>query len=254
MSKPDPLTEGARSSSMERVNLKNGILAAIENGDRLLEDARSMLEWERFPTSYALAVLAQEEYAKALLLSLVEASAVPWSDDIRRALHDHVCKQLVSVILDYLSPDIDEFLLRHDPSRVGEKRAVFPPDVLDAIHVICHERIPRGRDRWWLDPAERPLDRMVKVIADGRLESQKQDAVYVRLGSTGEVLSQPSRVSPDGAKAEVDRSERIGRQLRPYGRTPGLPDDLDSEKLIALFKLLTGRLSLEDFNAYWWAR
>ena len=62
---------------MEKHNLKHAILAAIENGDRLLADAKSMLDWERFPTSYALAVLAQEEYAKALLLSLIDADAIP---------------------------------------------------------------------------------------------------------------------------------------------------------------------------------
>lgn len=239
---------------MEEENLRIAILAALQNGDRLLEDAESLLEWERFPTSYALAVLAQEEYAKALLLSLIEANAIPWSDDVRRALRDHVCKQLVSVILDYLSPDDDECFRRHDLSRIDEKRPIFPSNVLDGIHVICHERIPRERGRWWLDPSDRPLDGIVKAIADGRLENQKQDATYVRLGKSGEVLSRPSRVSQDAAKAEVERSERIGLQLRPYGRETGLPNGLDAEKLIALFKLLTGRLSPEDFNTHWWAR
>ncbi len=239
---------------MENLNLKNGILAALENGDRLLADAQSMLDWERFPTSYALALLAQEEYAKAFLLSLIEVNAIPWSDDVRRALHDHVCKQLVSVILNYLSPDTDEFLCRHDPSQLREKRPIFPPNVLDAIHLICHERIPRERDRWWIDPSDRPLNGIVKAISDGGLERHNQDAIYVRLSKTGEVLSGPSLVSQDAAKAEVERSERIGLQLRPYGRAPGLTDGLDSEKLIALFKLLTGRLSAEDFNAHWWAR
>ena len=239
---------------MHTADFKNGIAASLENGERLLEDAKSMLEWERFPTSYALAVLAQEEYAKALLLGLVDAGAIPWSADVRRALYDHVCKQLVSVILDYLSPDIDEFLRRHDLSRMSEQRPMFPSDVLDAIHLICHERIPRERDHWWMDPSERPLDQRVKAIADGRLDRHKQDAIYVNIGKTGDVCSQPSRLSSDAAKAEVDRSERIGQQLRPYDRAPGLPDDLDSEKLIALFRLLTGKLSPEDFSAYWWAR
>lgn len=239
---------------MDRGDFKNGIAASLENGDRLVEDAKSMLEWERFPTSYALAVLAQEEYAKALLLSLIDAGAIPWSPDVRRTLHDHVCKQLVSVILDYLSPDTDEFLRRYDLSRIAERRPIFPSDVLDAIHVVCHERIPKERDRWWIDPSERPLDQRVKAIADGGLDRQKQHAIYVHIGKTGEICSQPSQVSATDAKAEVNRSERIGRQLRPYDRAPGLPDDLDSEKLIALFRLLTGTLSPEDFNTYWWAK
>lgn len=239
---------------MENIKLKNAILAVIDNGDRLLDDAKLMLDWERWPTSYTLAMLAQEEYAKALLLCLIQVDAIPWSSDVRRALHDHVCKQLVSVILDYLSPDFDEFLRRHDSSRLHEEKPIFPGNVLDAIHLICYERIPRERDRWWVDPSDRPLDGVVKAIADGRLEGNKQDAIYVRLGKTGEVISRPSAVSSDATKTEVERSERIGSQLRPYNRELGVGDNLDAEKLIALFKLLTGRLSLEEFGAYWWAR
>src|SRR5262245_21808943 len=103
--------------------LSGAIAASIENGDRLAEDARTMLECERVPTAYALALLAQEEYAKALLLGLVMADAIPWSGDVRRALHDHVCKQLVAVILDYLAPDDDEFFRRYiDPARLEQKK------------------------------------------------------------------------------------------------------------------------------------
>jgi len=213
-----------------------------------------MLDWERFPTAFALAVLAQEEYAKVLLLSLVDANAIPWSSDVRRALHDQVCKQLAAVILDYLSPDDEEFFRRHDLSRIGAKEAVFRADVLDAIHVICHERIPRERDHWWLDPSERSLDEIVESIANGRLEGHKQDAIYVRIGKAGDVLARPLEIGEAVAKAETARSERIGLQLRPYGRTPGLPKDLSSEKLVALFGLLTGRVSPEDYSAHWWAR
>jgi AbiV family abortive infection protein len=235
-------------------SLAPAISASLENGNRLVEDAKSMLDWERFPTAYALAVLAQEEYAKTLLLSLVAAGAIPWSDDVRRALHDHICKQLMSVILDYLSPDFDEFLKRYGPEATHDLHPIFPGEVLDAIHVICHERIPREHFRWWIDPSDRPLDNKIKGIADGKIDREKQDAIYVGIGKTGEVCSQPSHASSEKAKAEVERAERIGQQLRPYDRSPGLPDNLDSEKLIALFKLLTGRLSPEEFGAYWWAR
>lgn len=234
--------------------MKPAILASLQNADRLTEDAETMLDWERIPTAYALALFAQEEYAKAFLLSLVDAGALPWSADVRRALHDHVCKHLVSIILDYLSPDIEEFLRRHELSRVAEKRPIFPGDVLDAIHVICHERIPRGRDRWWLDASERPLDPKVGAIADGRLDGERQDAIYVRLGKTGAVASNPNKIVADAVKMEVERSKRIGQKLRPYDRMPGLPTDLDSEKLIGLFKLLTGTLSSEEFGQFWWAR
>jgi len=124
--------------------------------------------------------------------------------------------------------------------------------VLDAIHVICHERIPREGGRWWLDSSEQPLDARVSFISDGRLDRSKQDAIYVRLGKIGDVLTRPFTMSEESAKTEVERAKRIGQQLRPYNRAPGLPEDLDSEKLIAIFKLLTGALPVEEFNRYWW--
>jgi len=104
-----------------------------------------------------------------------------------------------------------------------------------------------------MDPSERPLDETVSAIAGGRLDRQKQDALYVRIGKTGQALSNPSQFSRDVAKVEVDRSDRVGTQLRPYDRAPGMAMGLDSEKLIALFKLLTGGLTPEEFGAYWWA-
>lgn len=86
-----------------RMNVKmaqRAILAALENGDRVLEDSKWLFDCDRFPTSYALAVLGQEEYAKALLLSLVYKGAVPWSSYVQRALTDHICKQLLAVVLE----------------------------------------------------------------------------------------------------------------------------------------------------------
>jgi AbiV family abortive infection protein len=111
---------------MKSLDLKPAILAALKNGDRLTDDSELLLEGERFPSSYALALLAQEEYAKAFLLCLVSAGALPWTAQVKHALHDHVCKQLASVILDYLSPDIDEFLRRHELVRLREKDPIFP--------------------------------------------------------------------------------------------------------------------------------
>jgi hypothetical protein len=52
--------------------------------------------------------------------------ALPWTAQVKHALHDHVCKQLASVILAYLSIDIDEFLRRHERLRLREKDPIFP--------------------------------------------------------------------------------------------------------------------------------
>lgn len=234
---------------------KSGITASLVNADRLFDDAKSLYECDRFPTSYALAILAEEEYSKAMLLSLVNAGAIPWSLDVRRALHDHVCKQLVTVILDYLSQDIELVLLRYMPSKKDQLPVIFPSDVLDAIHLICHERIPREYDRSWIEPTDRPIENGVNIIAKGLFDRKKQDAIYVGIGGAGEIISQPSQITSEVAKSEIDRCERFGVHLRPYNnKEVCLSDDLDSEKLVAVFKLLTGNISVEDFNTYWWAR
>ena len=239
---------------MEHKKFLAAISASLANGDRLSDDAKSLFEWERYPSAYALAVLAQEEYAKALLLSLIDVGAIPWSTNVRRALHDHVCKQLVSIILNYLSPDDEEFFRRYGVNALDEDRPMLPSDVLDAIHVICHERFPLERDRWWLEEGSRPLDATVEAVADGRVDRQKQDAIYVSIGPAVDVCSTPARLTREMAEAEVERSERIGRQLRPYSREPGLDNSLDSEKLVAIFQLLTGSLKPDDFNKLWWVR
>jgi hypothetical protein len=105
-----------------------------------------------------------------------------------------------------------------------------------------------------LDVSVRPLESNVDSVADGRLDGKKQDAIYVRVGRTGKVASKPVQIPAEQVKTEVERTRRIGEKLRPYDRAPGLPDDLDSEKLIAIFQLLTGTLSPDDFNNNWWAQ
>ena len=80
--------------------MKASISATIENGKRLLEDAKFLFEWDRFPTALALAVLAQEEFAKAFLLQLVADGALPWVREVRMARHE--CKQLLGLVMEWL--------------------------------------------------------------------------------------------------------------------------------------------------------
>ena len=82
--------------------LDEAIDACIENGRRLLEDSEYLNEYDRFPTAKALAILAQEEFAKAYIIKLVQEGALPWCDEILRATRDHHCKQLMSILMEYL--------------------------------------------------------------------------------------------------------------------------------------------------------
>jgi AbiV family abortive infection protein len=83
-------------------NLDAAIKACIENGRRLLEDSEYLYEYDRFPTAKALAMLAQEEFAKAYITRLAKEGALPWCDEVVRATRDHHCKQLMSILMEYL--------------------------------------------------------------------------------------------------------------------------------------------------------
>src|SRR5690606_33518710 len=207
-------TEGTMSLEDNNAFLDSAI-AAVRNGTRLTEDAEFLLDLERFGSAYALSILAQEEFAKAFLLSCVASGALPWSERVRHALRDHVCKNLTTMVLDFLCPDLDEFLRRYRADSTTDDPWKLPPPVVDAVHVLVHERFPRARRLDWLSPDDAPLDRKTIEIAGGSLDRRKQDAIYVDIDRNGQVHSSPENVSRKHALEELERAQRIGRDLRP---------------------------------------
>jgi len=227
-----------------KMSLTKAIDASLKNGDRLLNDAELLLYPDSAPTAFVLSVLAQEEFAKAFLLHLVETNCIPWNNDIKRVLNDHSCKQLVGLILDFLNPDTDVFLERMDLKNIGKKRPLLPPHILDALNVIRHEKVAKNSRSDWIDPAEAPCDPTVKKIADGDFDKLKQDAIYVRIARTGAVVSEPTRISPELAEIEFEKAKRFRGLQGPMG--------LDYEKVTAIFKVLFSLITVEEFNKNWW--
>ncbi|MFH1077466.1 MAG: AbiV family abortive infection protein, partial [Pseudomonadota bacterium] len=82
----------------QKMSLSKAIEASLNNGQRILNDAEMLLYPESAPTAFALSVLAQEEFAKAFLLYLVETQCLPWDNNIGKALNDHSCKQLMCLL------------------------------------------------------------------------------------------------------------------------------------------------------------
>ena len=68
-------------SDREKLELLRTIRVVLENGDRLAKDAEYLCEMDRFPSAFALCILAKEEYAKAFMLHLVHVEAIPWTVD-----------------------------------------------------------------------------------------------------------------------------------------------------------------------------
>src|ERR1700683_483420 len=94
------------------------ISACTSNGKNLLEDAQFLFDFDRFSTSLALAVLAQEEFAKAFMLQLVVDDALPWLPEVQRSMARHQCKHLLAIVMEWLPPfDWDKIRERDKQNR-----------------------------------------------------------------------------------------------------------------------------------------
>jgi len=222
-------------------NFLEAAKACIANGKRLLYDADWVLHTDNpAATSFALAMIAQEEFAKAFLLFLVDRGTVPWNSLLHRAMRDHTCKQLLGLVLSHLAPDYDEEEKRREEwlveltehrrlldeykasadkgeqdriwTRIEEisgKWSSLPPAIADAIFILRHEKIGRWESSGWVWEEEPIYDPLAKGLAEGKLDRRKQDALYVRLGSDGQVASTPLDVRQDDAKRAMENAERI---------------------------------------------
>lgn len=219
--------------------LSASISAVTDNGKKLLEDARLLFDWDRYSTALALAVLAQEEFAKAFLLQLVRDEALPWLPEVQRSIARHQCKHLLGIVMEWLPPvDWDKAAERHrqwnekheqrmawlqrrldrykrglfqaDPEDPEPKEPdiSFPVDVADALNIYRHEEIERlrcgyaSRDEDWATGKARR-------IADGLLDRKKQSAFYVDISKSGQVGLHPGLITREEASEAVRRAEQL---------------------------------------------
>ncbi len=206
------LQKPRRNFTIMKGALKQSIGAALENGRRLLQEA-DYLQFEAPPvTAYFLTVIAQEEFAKAFFLDLVRRGVVPWNRHMLRTTCDHTCKQLLSVVMDYLNPDIDEFIQRCNAVVLRGELRPIPTRIADAINILRYEKIGRWESKNWVWAEEPDYDSQALSVAEGRYDRLKQDAIYVRLGPNGQLVSSPLRANVGKAlEAETDRARRLGQ-------------------------------------------
>jgi len=161
-----------------------------------------MLEFSEPPaTAFALVILAQEEFAKAFLLALVDKRIIEWNELIWRATRDHTCKQLLAIVMDYLNPDFDEFMARIKAPPDGKVKV--PSYIADALNILRYEKIGKLP---WVDPPN--YDHKAKKVSKGQIDRLKQDQLYVDIGKMGSVVPKEV-VSQKQFEDEKDRAERL---------------------------------------------
>jgi AbiV family abortive infection protein len=154
----------------EELELMRTIRVVLENGNRLAKDAEYLWEMDRFPSAFALCILAQEEYAKAFLLHFVHAEAIPWTAETQGILRDHKGKQLLAMIMDFLDPDVEDFAASWLKTR-SESGNELPRYVADALNIIRHERVPRqGAWAWTGGEDDPPCDPLARRVANGHID------------------------------------------------------------------------------------
>jgi AbiV family abortive infection protein len=152
------------------------ISACIDNGKKLLDDAKLLFDFDRFSTAFAVSVLAQEEFAKAFLLRLVVDDALPWLPEVQQSMARHQCKHLLAIVMEWLPPfDWDKIKEHDERNRKRHERKMawlqrrgegyrqgnlspdpndpepveedsgFPPDVATALNIYRHEETERFR-------------------------------------------------------------------------------------------------------------
>ena len=210
------------------MDLKETIRQCAENGERLLEDADFLKDMERYPSAYAFAKLAQEEFAKALILKLVSSGALQWTPEVRWTLNHHVPKQLMSVILDYLHPTTEDFL---EKIRTGTLFK-WPKKMADSINIYIHEILKRRESKNWEWAEDPHWDAEATQVFNGKEERRKHDALYVSISRDGKAVSR-AEFQEDEVAAEIDRAKRFSSFARNDN-----PDALYGE-VAHIVKLLT---------------
>lgn len=167
---------------------QRSICACLAHGKRLLEDA----EWStnQPSTGLVLSLLAQEECAKAFVLTLVRDRILPWTEEVRRSLSVHKCKNLMTIIMEWLSAMNELRLTEEDASATRSEDAEhLPSDVATAMNIYRHEiieSIGRRHPKRYSDWRGR-----ARKVADGQHDRKKQAALYVGIREDGDVESLP---------------------------------------------------------------
>ena len=209
-------------------------------------------------------------------LFLAARGVVSWNPLVHRSTRDHVFKQLLGLVINHLSPDWDDEQKRSDEfladieehkrlcaafdsssdhrereqiwkkiKGIGDKFDSLPQTVTDAIFILRRKKIGRWESSTWVWEEEPKYDPLAKSLAEGKLDREKQDALYVLLGRDGHVGKTPAQVRYEEAKAAMEVADRM-RSFVKFLLSQNAGSGRDFEKIEAAFKSAFASLSEEE--------
>lgn len=240
--------------SGKKKHFEDSLEACLGNGKRLLEDAELLFDMDRFASTLALSVLAEEEFAKAFLLRLVIEETVPWTTEVRRSLSDHSSKHLLGLVVDWLSTLLGDFweeaqrhISREDTATAAEESIPWPEEVANALNLYRFEKLDNWKSGYRVCIAEEDFpestDTLRKVIAQDR---KKQNALYVGFGSDGRCVNKPAQVTIEEAKAELGRAQRFSAFAGDHFRGSLVLFSPEYRHLAAVIKVVFAALAKEE--------
>jgi hypothetical protein len=160
-----------------------------------------------------------------------------------RVTRNHQCKQLMGIVLDYISPDTAEFLRRIDTWMREKKGFDLPASVVDAMNIFRYEKIRRWESNTWVWAEDPDYDKTAVNVAEGKRDMEKQRALYVELTKTGEVSATPEQVTKPQADDEYEHGRRFDSCVRGLvcGEATGA---WNYERVEHFFKLLFSEASV----------
>lgn len=213
-------------------NLVKTIKICIENGNRLLDDAKYLFDLESFASAYALAKLAQEEFSKSFILRLVEIKALDWTREVRRSLNHHISKQLMGIILEYLNPSTEDFLKFIKDGTLLNKSG----SVCDSINIYIHEILRRWQSGSWIWAEDPQYNKDANFIYKGREDKLKQNVIYINISKSCQVtnLHLPINTKREFAEKEIEKAARYGQFVEMNYEDIRYKDIIESFKILKI--------------------
>jgi hypothetical protein len=176
---------------------------------------------------------------------MVMMDTLTWQE-ASKIIRDHKSKQLLAFIIDYIVPEFEDWLKRYSLESIG-KAKTLPNDIIDAVNVLAIEKIKRYQRYDWLEESQK-LEKRVGHIADGKKDVEKQNALYVSVNESMDIINNPLDANKDDSIKELEITKRIKSIISIIDGKINGPIGFEYEIIDLALKLDLGKISIEEYK------